>query len=156
MSEDWNFKRDQLLSQWIAAKDQLAVIKETEMELRKQVQAMLFPNPVKGTQRYELGGGYKVKLVHKLNYKLGNKDLVDPDNGNKIPVNDQVEAVMNEIEKCGNEGAFLVDRLIKTSYDLSVSEYEKLENDQIKKLIDSILITSDAAPTLELETPQKA
>lgn len=153
MSEDWNAHRDKLLSAWIVAKDQLVTIKEQEMELRKQVQAILFPNPKKGTQRYELGSGYKVKLVHKINYKLGDKDRIDPDNGNKISIADQVETVMNEIEKCGNEGKFIVERLIKTSYDLSISEYEKLENNEIKKLVDSILITSDAAPSLELEIP---
>ena len=156
MSEAWNVQRDNLLTAWAASKDKLAAIKEEEMELRKQVSSMLFPEPKKGTQRYELGGGYKVKLVHKINYKLGDKDRIDPDNGSKIAINDQVETVMNEIEKIGNEGKFLVDRLIKTSYELSVSEYEKLENNEIKKLINSILITSDGAPSLELEEPKSS
>lgn len=153
MSEAWNLKRDQLLTAWTSAKNQLTAIKEQEMELRKQVQEMLFPKPKKGTQRYELGAGYKIKLVHKINYKLGDKDRIDPDSGNKISIADQVETVMNEIEKCGNEGKFIVERLIKTSYDLSISEYEKLDNPEIKKLVDSILITSDGAPSLELEQP---
>ncbi len=123
---DWQTQRDNLLQSWQKAKDTLALAKETEMDLRKQVQQMLFPNPVKGTQRYDLGGGYAVKLVHKINYTLGDKDMTDK-NGAKIKVQEQVEQVMNAIEKCGNEGAFLVERLIKTQYDLAISEYNKLD-----------------------------
>lgn len=153
---EWQTQRDKVLQSWLAARTLLATAKESEMELRKQVQQLLFPNPVKGTQRYDLGGGYSIKLVHKINYTLGNKDLTDKKSGNKIKVQDQVEQVMNAIEKCGNEGPFLVDRLIKTSYDLSISEYGKLDDgSQIKKIIDSILITSDAAPAVEFETPEK-
>lgn len=151
---DWNTKRDALISEWLQAKGYLTELKEREMELRKQVSEMLFPNPNKGTQRYDLGSGYNIKLVHKINYTLGNKDLTAKD-GAKITVQNQVEQVMNAIEKCGNEGAFLVDRLIKTSYDLSVSEYGKLnDTSQIKKLIDSILVTSEASPVVELEEPK--
>lgn len=152
---EWQTQRDKVLQSWLAARTLLATAKESEMELRKQVQQLLFPNPVKGTQRYDLGGGYSIKLVHKINYTLGNKDLTDKKSGNKIKVQDQVEQVMNAIEKCGNEGPFLVDRLIKTSYDLSISEYGKLDDgSQIKKIIDSILITSDAAPAVEFEEPK--
>lgn len=147
-----------LIQKWTAAKSHLEVAKETEMNLRKQVTDLLFPNPVKGTQRQELGQGYNIKLVYNLNYKLGDVELRGQD-GEKIPVRDQVEITMDEIEKSGNEGKFLVDRLIKTSYDLSVSEYNKLDENNpthkaIKKLIDDILITSPKAPTLELETPK--
>jgi hypothetical protein len=99
----WAAKRDTLIKNWMQAQATLKTAKETEMELRNQVSEMLFPEKVKGTQRYELGGGYFVKLVHKLNYKLGNTELKDKD-GNKVKVQQQVEMVMEAIEKCGNEG----------------------------------------------------
>ena len=151
----WAVKRDAAIVAWRKAKSVLEAAKESEMDLRKQVTQMLFPNPVKGTQRFPLGEGYAVKLVHKINYKLGDATLTDKKTGAKVKIADQVENVMAAIEKCGNEGAFLVDRLIKTQYDLSVSEYNLLdEGSQVKKLIDSILITSDASPTLELEAPK--
>jgi hypothetical protein len=147
--------RDNLLRAWQSSKNALEAAKEKEIELRKQVQTLLFPNPKKGTQRYELGNGYSVKYVHKLNYKLGDKNKID-DDGNKVAINDQVEDVMVAIEKCGNEGPFLVDRLVKTSYDLSLSEYNQLDpQSPIKKLIDSILITSDAAPEISIEGPKR-
>jgi hypothetical protein len=152
-TKEWQSKRDTLIKNWMQASATLKAAKETEMELRNQVSEMLFPEKVKGTQRYELGGGYFVKLVHKLNYKLGNSELKDKE-GNKIKVQQQVEAVMEAIEKCGNEGAFLVDRLIKTEYKLAEGEYTKLDDGSpIKKLINSILVTSDAAPSITLEEP---
>jgi hypothetical protein len=154
-TKEWQTKRDTLIKNWMAAAASLKAAKENEMELRQQVADMLFPEKVKGTQRYELGGGYFVKLIHKLNYKLGNSELKDKE-GNKVKVQQQVEAVMDAIEKCGNEGPFLVDRLIKTEYKLAEGEYTKLdETSPIKKLINSILVTSDAAPSLELESPDK-
>lgn len=151
----WAAKRDTLIENWMAAQATLKAAKETEMDLRNQVSEMLFPTKVKGTQRYELGAGYFVKLVHKLNYKLGDTELKDKE-GNKIKVQQQVENVMEAIEKCGNEGAFLVDRLIKTEYKLAEGEYTKLDDGSpIKKLINSILVTSDSAPSLEMEEPKK-
>jgi|WetSurMetagenome_2_1015567.scaffolds.fasta_scaffold128748_2 hypothetical protein len=154
-TKEWQTKRDTLIKNWMQAAAALKAAKENEMELRQQVSEMLFPEKIKGTQRYELGGGYFVKLVHKLNYKLGNSELKDKE-GNKVKVQQQVEAVMEAIEKCGNEGAFLVDRLIKTEYKLAEGEYTKLDDGSlIKKLINSILVTSDAAPSLELESPDK-
>lgn len=154
-SPDWQAKRDQTIQRWLSAKEQLALIKEQEMELRKQVSAMLFPTPTKGTQRFPLGNGYAVKLVHKINYKLGDPDLTDKD-GAKIKVQEQIENVMNAVEKCGNEGAFLVDRLFKTSYSLYEGEYNKLDpTSPIKQLIDKILTTEDASPSLELESPKE-
>lgn len=150
----WKTQRDNVLLAWKDAKATLETAKVAEMDLRQQVAKMLFPEPKKGTQRHDLGGGYAVKLVHKINYKLGDKEKVDK-KGDKVPINEQVEIVMEAVEKCGNEGAFLVDRLIKTSYDLSVTEYNQLEpGSQVKKLIDSILITSDGAPTIEIEEPK--
>lgn len=153
-ANNWAAKRDTLIKNWMAAAATLKAAKETEMELRNQVSEMLFPEKIKGTQRYELGGGYFVKLVHKLNYKLGDSELKDKE-GNKVKVQAQVEQVMDAIEKCGNEGAFLVERLIKTEYKLAEGEYSKLDDGSpIKKLINSILVTSDSAPSLEVESPK--
>lgn len=153
----WIAARDALISSWTTAKADLETIKAREMELRKQVTDLLFPNPVKGTQRTPLNNGWAIKLVHKVNVKLGDKDKRD-DKGDLIAVQDQVEAVMDAIEKTGNEGAFLVERLIKTQYDLSESEYKKLTDSgthkAIKKLLDDIIITTDASPSLELEEPK--
>lgn len=136
--------RDNLILAWRRSKEELDKAKEREMELRTQLAAMLFPNPSAGTQRFELGGGYSVKLVHKINYKLDE---------------DRVDDALDNIEKQGNEGAFLADRLVKTKHELSISEYKKLDpsnpsHKKIKAELDKVLTTSPGAPTLELEEPK--
>ena len=151
-------QRNAKIRAWLASKITLQTAKDGELNLRTSVTQMLFPNPIKGTQRYELGDGYKVKLVYGYNYNLGNKDKLN-DKNEKVPVNEQVESVMDAIEALGNEGAFLADRLIKTKYELSVSEYQKLDETNpthkaIKALIDGILTVTPATPTLEFEEPK--
>lgn len=144
---------------WRAAKSELDAIKETEMSRRKAVTEMLFPTPKKGTQRYDFGQGYQVKLVYKLNYKLGDANLIDEGTGAKISVQDQINDLQDEIDKLGPQAELLNKRLIKWTPDLSVSEYEKLDmgddvQRQIKLLIEKVLTISEASPTLEFEEPK--
>ena len=157
--EQFNARRDAEILSWRGLKQQLDFYKLEENKARLAVTATLFPTPKKGTQRYELGAGYKVKLVHGNNYKLGNKDLVDPVEGEAIPINKQVEALEDAIREVGNEGSFLADRLIKWKPELSESEYLALdpENEthmKVKALIDANLTITPATPQLTLEEPK--
>lgn len=149
---------EEAVKKWQADKAAAASTKAAEMESRKALTDMLFPVKTKGTQRFGFQNGYAIKLVHKLNMKLG-LDLTDPATGQKVEKNTQIEAAMDAIEAAGPQGKFLVDRLIKTQYELSQGEYNKLSADveeqaQIKAIIDEILIVSDASPELELEEPK--
>lgn len=153
--------RDSLILSWRMDRTELAAIKEREMERRKAVASMLFPNPSKGTQRFDLGSGYAVKLVHKLNYNLEAIDAPDrkAEDGSSLPFIEQMYALADEIEAEGNEGKFLVDRLLKWSCELSVSEYQKLDPNnpthmRIKKAIDRHLVVKPASPELTLEEPK--
>lgn len=151
-------ERNALIKSWLVAKTDRKTIENREVELRGQVSNVLFPTPKKGTQRFQLGDGYAVKLVYKLNFKLGDAEATNAA-GDKIPVNVQVENLMDEIEKLGNEGAFLVDRLIKTKHELSESEYAKLDESNpthkaIKAMIDKLLTITPATPALEFEEPK--
>ena len=151
-------QRNALIRNWLDAKKALETAKDAEMNLREEVTKVLFPTPKKGTQRFSLGEGYNVKLVYKLNPKLGDAEKLNA-SGDKIPVNDQIEATLIEIEKVGNEGVLLADRLIKTKYELSMSEYQKLDESnpshkKIKAEIDKILTLTPAAPSLEFEEPK--
>jgi len=131
---------DQLILAWNNSKDALQQSKDAEMILRQAVAARFFPNPNVGTQRQELGNGYKLKLVHKINYK------VDAD----IP---KLNALNDQLAQAGNEGAFLASRLWKVGIDISVSEYKKLP-EQYKTIVDKVLVTTPATPSLELESPK--
>jgi hypothetical protein len=132
-------EQNDLLGAWRTAKTALENAKETEMELRKQVQKMFFPTPEKGTQRVDLPMGYKLKLVHKINYNLGNNDLVNK--------------ALDEMAAVGNEGTFIAERLVTWKPSLSISEYNAL-SPQYKAIINKVLTTSDGAPTLEIEEPK--
>lgn len=158
---DFLARRDAEIMAWQAAKPVAAEAVERERELRARVTATLFPTPRKGTQRYDLGGGYKVKLVHGTTYNLGNKDMVDPATNEPIPIKKQVEDLQQAIAELGNEGPMLAERLIKWKPELSASEYEKLNVEfdieaKAKALIDAILTTKPASPQLELEEPKPA
>jgi hypothetical protein len=148
--------RDQLLIDWREAKSAAAAAVAAERNLRSQVVALLFPTPVRGVNRYPLGNGYAMKLTHDIDYVIGDKELVDPDTREKIPVWVQIQHLEDELAGV-NDG--LLARLIKWTPELSPSEYRKLDiafEDQrkLKEAIDAVLTTKDKAPTLELEEPK--
>lgn len=144
---EWDNKsRDEVLAEWEGRKTLLATAKEREMEFRKYVVSRAFPNATEGTNTVELNNGYSLKANIKYNYKLAD---------NKI-----VEATLDKIAKVGNQGSFIVDRLISWSPSFLLTEYHKLQEDQteesktILKLVNDMLIIEDAAPSLEIKAPK--
>jgi hypothetical protein len=150
--------RNAKIREWLGVAADLAQAKETEMRLRKELTAMMFPDAKKGTQRHEIGEGYNIKLEYKLNHKLGEADKVD-DRGEKISIASQVSSLEDEIIGSCTEGEFLATRLIKWTPALVVSEYDKLAGDNgllVKKLIDKLLTIEPAAPSLTFEPPKES
>jgi hypothetical protein len=142
--------KDQCLMLHKQKQEDLAKLKDEEMELRKYIVKKAFAGGKEGTNTQELGNGYELKATIKYNYTL-DTDL------------DKVEDVLDKIAKIGNEGAFIADRLVTWSASFKVGEYRPLcEPDasptqkKIKALIDSILTISEAAPTLEIKEPKKS
>lgn len=138
--------RDLLLSRWNAAKVTLEAAKNSEMEVRKLVAAYVFPTPKEGVNNHELGGGYVLKMGHKLNYRFG------------APL-EAIEAVEDKCIAIGNEGRFLVERIIVWKADFSKSEYNKLDTSlaahkAVKDLVDTILEITPGSPTLEIKEPK--
>ncbi len=150
-------RRNHEIQSWLAHKETKDNAVELERQCRDKVTSTLFPAPKKGTQRYELSGGFKVKLVHGYTYSLGDKDLtVD---GEPVPINKQVEDLQQAIHECGNQGPILADRLIRWKPELVASEYEKLDTEfadqkEIKDMIDALLTKKDSAPQLTFELPK--
>lgn len=139
-------ERDRRLAVWDTAKKTLEAAKASEMEARKAVADYCFPAAKEGTNRIELNNGYALKMVHKLNHKIA-------------ATNDQVDAVEEEAGKLGNEGTFLIERIITWTPDFSKSEYKKLNTDlpvhkAVKALVDGILEITPGAPALTLEEPK--
>jgi hypothetical protein len=138
--------RDVLLKAWENSKAVLERAKNTEMSLRKSVGAFVFPTPKEGVNNHDLGGGYTLKLGHKLNYKL-------------VGDNDKLEEVEEKAAKLGNEGEFLIERIIVWKAEFSKSEYNKLDeglptHKEVKKLVDSVLEISAGSPSLEIKEPK--
>lgn len=139
-------QRDQDIMAWQEAEKALNAAKEKEMTLRTKVMAECFPNAEVGTNTLELGKGYKIKGVRKLNYNLANGQ-------------GETEAALDAISKLGNEGQFIAERLVGWTPKLSLTEYKKLEatnptHAKIKELIDAVLTVTDGAPTLEVVPPK--
>lgn len=141
-----NLQRDNNILAWQNAAKQLDAIKTLEMELRNKVFGDNFPDANVGTNNLDLGMGYKLKGVRKLNYNLANGE-------------GQTEKALDEISKLGNEGVFIAERLVGWTPKLSLTEYNKLEGSnpthkRIKAIIDSVLTITDGAPTLEVVPPK--
>lgn len=154
-------RRAAVIKAWLDAVTPKKEWEAYEKLKRAEATALCFPNPVKGTQRFELGGGYKLKLVHGVTYSLGDKDMVDPTLNEKVSIETQVNGTLEAIRALGNEGPFLADRLVKWKPELSATEYEALATDgaseaqkEAKKLIDSILTIKPASPQLSYEEPK--
>jgi hypothetical protein len=137
-------ERDMLIQKWQLAADQLAVAKKAEAELRNAVLAAAFefcPDALReGTENIELGLGYKLKSVFKISRTF-------------VGGSDGVEAALSKIEKLGAEGQFIANRLVKWKPELSIAEYKSLP-DKIRKLIDEVIVSKEAMPSLELVEPK--
>jgi hypothetical protein len=140
--------RDFLLEQWEVAKAALEKAKTDEMELRKKVVKIAFSaDKLSGTERVPLYNGYELKGVKKLNY-----GFVKRADGEGIDKN-AIDAALSAIEKDGEVGKLIAQRLVKWDPSLSLTEY-KLLSVEHKKAIDAVIVTSDGAPTLEIIPPK--
>ena len=144
MSFNETANRDAKILAWEQAVKALAAAKDAEAALRKEVLAEAFafdPEALReGTENFELGNGYKLKAFFKISRNLNNE-------------NEAVDKVLSKIEKTGPEGAFVAERLVKWKPELSVSEYKKLP-EKFKKMIDEVVTSKEATPTLELVAPK--
>lgn len=131
---------DEVTQAWIEAQTALAKAKETEGALRIEVIRRRFQDQSVGTKNIELGNGYKLKSVFKLNTRLKTED-------------ECVEKMLTKLENSGPEGAFIAQRLIKWKPDLVKAEYDALPA-KFRKMVDEIVITSPATPSLEFIEPK--
>lgn len=139
--DDTDDSPESLLNQWEAAKDLLDSAKALENRLRKEVIAAIYPDGIEeGANTLELGDGVKLTATGKINYRL------DSDT-------DKVEKVLDKLEKSGPEGKLLADRLVSWKPSLAVGEYRQLD-DKHRKIVDSVITTSEGAPTLAIKRPK--
>lgn len=131
-------ERNAALLAWQEAAKVLEAAKADEMEKRLKAFGMCFIKPKEGTNTLTLGNGYELKAEYKFNYSL-DKDKVDD--------------ALEKIEKLGNEGTFIAERLVKWSPELSISEYRKLDK-QYLDLITPVLTIKPGTPSLKIVPPK--
>jgi len=140
-------ERTRLLNLWETAQKTLAAAKENEMELRKRVVDFAFDQDQKsGTENIELANGYKAKAVKKLNFSFikNSEDKVDKK---------AIDSALCLIESDGAAGELIAERLVKWTPTLSLSEYKQLCGTH-KAIIDAVVITKEASPTLSIVAPK--
>ena len=140
-------ERDRLLVDWQAKKAALEVAKEAEMDARK-LAVMFMHDPSKSgtTENVELGGGYKATMKVPVRY-----GFIQNADGKTDKA--RIEKALSKIEKTGQAGELIAERLIKWTPELSLTEYKQLP-DNFKKIIDDVIVTSEGTPTLEIKEPK--
>jgi hypothetical protein len=129
-----------LLARWNAAKTALATATAAEKELRAEVIKLFSTetNEMKsGVENIDLGfDKWELKITHKLNYKLADKDAVN--------------VALASITQSMDGGRIIAERLVKWEPELSVSEYNKLDGAQ-RTLINKVLTITPATKAIEIK-----
>ena len=148
---------EEVLTKWENSKKLLDEAKENEVEYRKQAFALGFGADAKeGTNTIELGNGYALKGVKKLNYNLKAPE------GYKGDTVDAIDDCVDRFIKISNEGSFVAERLFKWSVNMSITEYRKLVEEAdysepkkaMLKELEKVLTITEASPTLEIKEPK--
>lgn len=133
-----NAQRDALILVWQESQKVLAKAKADEAQHRQNVIALFEAEAdASGVRNIDLGSGYKLKATFKLNHKLTG----------------DVEKMLEKLEKSGEEGKFIAERLVKFEPKLALTEYKNL-NDKMRKIADEFIVTSPALPSVELVEPK--
>lgn len=130
------------LQEWhqavLAAQEAKKVV-EAEQALRKEVMALFFPEPVEGTNKFELEAGWSLKATHKIERKVDEAAL---------------PAVLHQLREMGVNP----DPLIRTKPDLDPKAYKSLVqiNPDAAHVFEQALTIKPGSPTVELVPPKAA
>ncbi len=139
-------QRDDLIVAWKEAKEKLDYFKASEMALRTAIASdvgMFDPSKDKGTQIYQLGSGYQLKCVRKINISAAN-------------TNGETFAVLAQLEKMGDIVKFLAKDLFKFTPELRVTKMAELAvaSPEAVKLVETVLTMKPGMPELSLVEPK--
>ena len=130
------------LQEWhqavLAAQEAKKVV-EAEQALRKEVMALFFPEPVEGTNKFELEADWSLKATHKIERKVDEAAL---------------PAVLQQLREMGVNP----DPLIRTKPDLDTKAYRSLVqiNPDAAHVFEQALTIKPGSPTVELVPPKAA
>ena len=130
------------LQEWhqavLAAQEAKKVV-EAEQALRKEVMALFFPEPVEGTNKFELEAGRSLKATNKIERKVD-------------------EAALPAVLQLLREMGVNPDPLIRTKPDLDTKAYKSLVqiNPDAAHVFEQALTIKPGSPTVELVPPKAA
>lgn len=130
------------LQEWhqaVLAAQEAKKLVEAEQALRKEVMALFFPEPVEGTNKFELEAGWSLKATHKIERKVDEAAL---------------PAVLQQLREMGVNP----DPLIRTKPDLDTKAYRSLVqiNPDAAHVFEQALTIKPGSPTVELVPPKAA
>lgn len=130
------------LQEWhqaVLAAQEAKKLVEAEQALRKEVMALFFPEPVEGTNKFELEAGWSLKATHKIERKVDEAAL---------------PAVLQQLREMGVNP----DTLIRTKPDLDTKAYKSLVqiNPDAAHVFEQALTIKPGSPTVELVPPKAA
>lgn len=123
-------------NEWARVTAELGKLKAAEILLRTKIFKAMFPNPKEGTNQVDLTGGYVLKAKYSISRKI-------------------VEDLLAAHTKSLKEAGLKLADLIVIKRELSITEYRKLTEEQLK-LFDQILEIKPGTPALEIELPKRA
>lgn len=124
------------IHQWYEMNQQLSTLRASEMLLRKKIFGGLFPNPVEGTNKHELGDGWLLKASYSLT-----RDI-DP-------------GALQAAKEMLVENKINPDLLVNYKPSLVKSAYNKLTVEQ-QALFDQVLVIKPGSPSMEVVLPKSA
>ena len=131
-----------VIQEWYAARTALANAKTHEMELRKQIEhSQLFDQgKVKGTQNYQLGKGYILKLNRREDVKIENKQ-------------GQASNAVLALRNLGGLAAERADNIFAFTPRMSQKVYDAMTPEE-RAIVDPLITRKQGSPTLELKEPK--
>lgn len=138
IQEKVKVEKQHLLAQWYDIAQQLKRFKDREMILRKELFAYYFPNPLPGTNRVDIGEGFKLEGVYKIDVKMDFKAF---------------DKLLSEQDEDFN----LVHKSDVVEYkpEFKETNFKKLNEEQ-QDFIEQVLTRKPAAPALSIVKAKKS
>lgn len=134
------------LARWYTMYNELTKLKAKESALRKVLFAHFFPKAEEGVNNYDLpevnGVPYELKGTRKIDRKIDEAMLKKMTEVSKTDAGE----VPSELDQLGVP----VESLVRWKPELNVGAYKKL-SDNVRKVIDKMLIIKDGSPSMEIK-----
>lgn len=132
---------DQLIMQWRDVKEAAQSATSLERQLRERLVFLLYGAPddqPEGTKTHKLGHGYALKATFGRNRKV-------------TGTAEEIADIRDSLFKLGCDEA---DAVFRRKFELSVGTYKQL-SEPARALVNRVILTGPATPTLELVEPKK-